>query len=189
MRCLIFYIIIPALIATGGISCKRTAKAQKGSDAATTNNLFAFYLAIHDRLGIGDQFPRDLSGIYPSRISDEKLLLPENVSSNLDLKTINDQFTRFIYVGGASIITPSVALLIAPPVNHQNYGFVINASGQILRLPADTVNQLISDPFFIATNSDRRTIEAFRPELNVVLPEKKDRTNAAQPKLNSTRQP
>jgi hypothetical protein len=103
-------------------------------NASTSNNLVKIWFLIID-MTTGDGFPQSLAALERSHPDPLLFVTPPNSTKTASMKNVED-WTDYIYVGDLHEMTDA-AMLISPPENHgEQYGYVVRAGGNCLRLPA-----------------------------------------------------
>ena len=106
-----------------------------------------------------------------SSVDSNLFVCPGNEGQAGPLSQIQD-WTDYIYVGNpVADALIDVALIISPPENHGgDHGYVVFSTGELRRMPAERVRELIADPFCMATNESPQNIANARKRTVVNIP-------------------
>lgn len=172
-----FVISIGIALALSQIACENNSRVSKMDvqtnevrDSSTTNQLWRIWLALHKALGDNDRYPKSLS-ILESTAVDPTIFVSPGTGSKPGVMNAVEDWADFIYVGGATEDVPLAAMVISPPENHQGkYGFALCVAGNIFRISAAEVPELISNPCLFATNTPQENIRHFNNNISVRIP-------------------
>ena len=157
-------------------------KVTPESDITVSNNLQHIIVRLYCTISSGGEYPKKLSGLVEydakiKRLESGSLELNPNdfvcpgTGTHPGRMTNVDEWTDYIYVGGASDGVPGIALLISPPENHHGeYGYVVTEDKGILRLPPGEVRALVKEPWLWATNTDAAILESVKRNLQINIP-------------------
>jgi hypothetical protein len=174
--------VICLLCAGIGLGClpnsskvKNRLQTSDDIDAVVTNNLTQIYYSLLDEVESGDHFTWSFSNLNSQASHLGVFVSPGSGSVPDSLNTV-EKWSDFIYVGNLEDVVPSAAMIISPPENHQGkYGYVMLVGGRLIRLPADQVRAIVSDPCLTATNTLQAKIDLLKQRLTLRVPDRLQR--------------
>lgn len=166
--------VCAALICLCISGCARTPLSpsadSRSIDVVVTNNLMHIWLILRDTIGECDRFPRSLSELNRLNLDTNLFVCPSTGSRAGPMQTV-EQWTDYIYIGGAWEGIPRTALVISPPENHcGNYGYAICVDGYLTRLTDTQIHSLIEKPWLLDTNASQSNINYLKKEMTVRVP-------------------
>jgi hypothetical protein len=161
-------VMVPSCAANRHLGERKKAEPE----GVITNQLVQLWSTIHDLSVEQNRFPLKLADLRSTSLSTDLLVCPGTGSRPGSLASV-EEWSDFIYIGGAWDGVPDCALIISPPENHgDEYGYIVCVDGHFFRLPPNSVRRTIQEPWRLDDDASPANIDYLKQCLWLRVPKR-----------------